>query len=126
MAIAAMTSVTTKAVQVHLGQITQAADRGSVIAKDQAVHILVRLMADPDLADETAPALLARLQQAAINQLPMYAELANPVLADGYAEQLANILKTRLAETMPDSKRRRVEKVLMSLIGGNDGARGQI
>jgi len=114
-AIAVITPWNTKPVHAHLDQIIKAADRGSVIAKDQAISILVALMADADLETEIAPILLDRIRFAAVNQLPMYAELAKPALEGLYSAELKSVLTARLSETMPDSKRRRVEKVLKAL-----------
>ena len=114
-AIAMITHEQPKTVYAHLDQICRAAERGSVIAKDQAVTILVSLMADGDLQDEIAPVLLDHIRLAAINQLPMYADMAMPVLKEKYADDLKTVLMTRLAESMPDSKRRRLEKVVKAL-----------
>jgi hypothetical protein len=41
--------------------------------------------------------------------------MAMPVLEEKYADDLKTVLMTRLAESMPDSKRRRLEKVVKAL-----------
>jgi len=114
-AIAMIAPARTKSVFAHLDQILRAAERGSVIAKDQAIAIFVALMSDKGMEDEIAPVLLDQIRFAAINQLPMYAEMAMPVMIKKYARELNTVLTTRLAESMPDSKRRRVEKVVKAL-----------
>ena len=101
-------------VAAHLGDILSAADKGSVIAKDKAMSILAKLA----LAGETKamPALLERLASAAVNQFPMYAELALPAVG-GHTARFEAILTGRLKTIKQPAKRARVEKVLRKLAG---------
>lgn len=96
----------------HLDDIVDAADAGSVIAKDQAVSILVALSADPARAGKTLPVLFARLASAAVNQLPMYAERSLPAVPDEMLPAFREVLEKRLGDPMTAAKKKRVETVL--------------
>lgn len=114
-AVAQLARLDTDPIIANLDEITAAADAGSVIARDQLVEILVALTARPDFADDAKRRLFARLQNAAINQLPMYAEETYTVLDPGEYAELRAILSHRLAGHLPASKRRRIEKVVRKL-----------
>ncbi|MBW8639927.1 hypothetical protein K1W69_22215 [Hoeflea sp. WL0058] len=86
----------------HLNVILDAADRGSVIAKDQAMNILIALM-------------LERLETAAVNQLPLYAERIFPVLDKSEYRAFRDVLMRRLDDHMAQSKRKRIEKIIRKL-----------
>jgi len=49
------------------------------------------------------------------NQLPAYAEQAQLAIRDDYRARFIQILKERLPEVTPDSKKKRVEKVLKKM-----------
>jgi hypothetical protein len=113
-AIETLTPVRTKQVAAALPAILAAADKGSVIAKDKAVGILVRLAA-AGYAETVLPAALKRLETAAPNQFPSYAEQIAAV-ADGATKPLlAAIVEKRLPKVDGDAKVRRLQKVLRSL-----------
>jgi hypothetical protein len=99
------------AVLAELSKIIAAADKGSVIAKDKAVAILVKLAAAGH-GGKALPVLLERLEGAAPNQLPMYAEQALPVIDAAHRAALVRLLEARLATIEAIAKRTRVEKVL--------------
>jgi hypothetical protein len=94
-AIESISATTPDAVFGQLAAILSAADAGSVIAKDKAMQILATL-AGKGHADTALPLLIARLEHAAVNQLPMYAELAAPVMTDKYKRPFEAALKHRL------------------------------
>jgi len=96
----------------NLPAILEAADRGSVIAKDHAVGILIKLSAIEDYAGETFPLLLMQLRSCPTNQLPMYAENALHLIDATNKEAFTETLLDRLIEIEKDSKRKRVEKVI--------------
>jgi hypothetical protein len=102
------------AVLAALPAILSAADKGSVIAKDKAVGILARLAEVGHLA-KTLPILIERVATAAPNQLPMYAEIAAPVMDAAHKAQFVTVLETRLRSIEAPAKRKRVEKVLKTL-----------
>jgi len=113
-ALAAIASTQASALAPRLDEILAAADEGSVIAKDKAMSILAQLAAAGH-AGEVLPILLDRLETAAPNQFPMYAELAAPVVEAVHRARLKTILESRLAGIPQPAKRARVEKVLRKL-----------
>jgi hypothetical protein len=110
-AIETITSLQPDAVLAELPKIIAAADKGSVIAKDKAVAILVKLAAAGH-GPQVLPVLLERLEGAAPNQFPMYAEQALPVIDAAHRAAFVRLLETRLAGIEASAKRMRVEKVL--------------
>lgn len=112
-AIDTIAAVKSKEVAAHLGDILTAADKGSVIAKDKAMSTLSKLA----LAGEpkAMPALLDRLESAAVNQLPMYAELALPAVTPTHKARFKSILESRLTTMDQPAKIARIEKVLKTL-----------
>jgi hypothetical protein len=99
---------------VRLDAILAAANKGSVIAKDKAMQILATL-AGQGHAKRAIPALLSRLEDAAPNQFPMYAEIAVTVIGSADRAAFRAILEARLAKIPQPAKRKRVEKVLKRL-----------
>jgi hypothetical protein len=111
--LAAVASARPKELSLHLHAIVAAADKGSVIAKDKAISILSQL-AQAGIA-KAVPALLDRLETAAPNQFPMYAELALPAIGPAQRARFRAILEARLKAIEQPAKRGRVEKVLRKL-----------
>lgn len=114
-ALAALAKVDPDLAGRNLKAILDAADKGSVIAKDQAIQILATLVESPGYADEAAGVLLDRLQFAAVNQLPMYAERAASVLRKEDIDQFQTVIMVRLQEDLPQSKRNGLMKALAKL-----------
>ncbi|WP_029041247.1 hypothetical protein [Cucumibacter marinus] len=115
-ALAAIAPHDPEAIVPYLEAILAAADNGSVIAKDKAMTILLALAETSAHRKAAWPLVLARLETAAPNQLPMYAEQAVPVGGpDGAA--LAETLAARLGDMPTPAKRKRVEKVIRVLTG---------
>jgi len=112
-AIEAVTQVVPDAVAAALPSIITAADGGSVIAKDKAVQILCKLVTAGH--PEVQPVLLERVDAAAPNQFPMYAEAASVVVDAAHRERLARILEARLMRIETSAERVRVEKSLRRL-----------
>ena len=112
-AIDTVAAVKPKEVAAHLGDILDAADTGSVIAKDKAMSTLSKLALAGE--PEAMPALLDRLETAAVNQLPMYAELALPAVTPAHRAPFRAILEGRLKTLEQPAKIVRVEKVLKKL-----------
>ncbi|WEK18142.1 MAG: hypothetical protein P0Y49_15225 [Candidatus Pedobacter colombiensis] len=61
-------------IYASLAKIIVAADSGSVITKDYAVNILIRLCTIKEYADDAFSLLVEQLLNSPTNQLPMYAE----------------------------------------------------
>lgn len=114
-ALAHLARVDADPIADNLDAILEAADAGSVIARDQAVQILIALKAKPSLASGATAHMLARLRSAAVNQLPMHAEQIHAVLEAQDYPKFREVLTMRLADAMPQSKRRRIETIIRKL-----------
>jgi len=93
-----------------LPAILDAADSGSVIAKDKAMSILAQL-ASVGHADDALPIFLDRLEISLPNQFPMYAEFGGVVMDKANAPRFIEILDARRPKLAP-AKQARVDKVL--------------
>lgn len=109
-ALAKICSVSPERVADRLDLILGAADNGSVIAKDQAIEILLSVKTLPDHGKAASSALFERLQTAAVNQLPKYAELLAANLLPEEKETFLSILDMRLRDQISEAKRRRLRK----------------
>ncbi|TMU54477.1 hypothetical protein [Flagellimonas algicola] len=101
-----------KEIYNYLPTILEASDKGSVISKDQAVNILIKLCAIEEYEENTFPLLLEQLLKSATNQLPMYAERAMPIINDQNKDRFVKTLTSRLEDIEKETKRKRVEKVI--------------
>jgi hypothetical protein len=104
-----------KIIYANLARILKASDNGSVITKDHAINILIKLCSIKQYADDAFALLVEQLLVCPTNQLPKYAEDALPVIADKNRKVFAKTLEGRLAEIEKDTKRKRVEKVIKNL-----------
>jgi len=111
-ALHAIASVKPDKVYENLPLILDAADKGSVITKDNAVNILITLAPNPKYAEDAFALLLEQLQKSPPNQLPMYAERVLPVIDDKNKEDFVRVLRARLSDIEKESTRKRVEKVI--------------
>ncbi|SEQ25373.1 hypothetical protein SAMN05428969_2417 [Devosia sp. YR412] len=100
----------------ELPAIIEAADRGSVIAKDHCNSILIKL-ARAGYGDKAVPLLVERLAHAAPNQFPTYAEDMAPVITPEQKPGFLAVLTQRLGDIVQESKRKRVEKLLAKMNG---------
>lgn len=96
----------------HIVDILAAVASGSVITRDYAVNILIHLASLPAYTSNALSLLIEQLVQSPVNQLPMYAERALPVITQESKERFLNTLTTRLNDIDKESKRKRVEKVI--------------
>lgn len=112
-ALAALATTEAGVLAKRLPEILEAADKGSVITRDKAMAILSQLAQAGHQA--ALPALLDRLDSAAPNQFPMYAEIALPAVEAAHKARFEAILKARLANVPQPAKRVRIEKVLRKL-----------
>lgn len=99
----------------RLPELLDAADRGSVIAKDKAVSILATLAAQPRPVTVAWERLIAILRTSADNQTPMYAEQALRAAPMNDAVALAEVVRLRAEKMHQPAKRARLEKVLRRL-----------
>jgi len=98
-----------------LTKIIVAAEGGSVITRDHAVNILVKLCAVKQYSDTAFPFLIEQIQRSPSNQLPMYAEKAMPFINEKNRPVFIKTLNSRLDDIDKDTKRKRVEKVIAKL-----------
>jgi predicted transcriptional regulator len=113
-ALAAVAGAHHELVSKRLPEILAAADKGSVIAKDKAMAILVTL-AGKGHAKDVLPILLQRLADAAPNQFPTYAEEVATVMDAAHRPRLIAIIEKRLPKVVGEAKVRRLEKLLRKL-----------
>lgn len=117
-AMTALGSITTenpKLIYAALPKIIAAAEKGSVITKDHAVNILIKLCTLKQYAGSSFVLLKEQLLNSPVNQLPMYAEKALSIINDKNKIPFIKVLKSRLDDIEQDSKRKRVEKVISKL-----------
>ena len=104
-----------KVIYAGLGKIIAAADRGSVITRDNAVNILIQLCSIRKYADTAFSLLSEQLLSCPPNQLAMYAEKSLPVITDNNKIQFLKAVTSRLADIEKETIRKRVEKVIRKL-----------
>jgi len=112
-ALDACTSANPEGVYAHLDAIIKAANGESVIARDHAVKILVKLLSGKH-AEECLPILFKIIKAAPINQFPTYGEEAERALKGDDRKKLAKILRARLDEA-EGAKLKRTEKTIKKL-----------
>lgn len=99
----------------NLTQILDAADRGSVIAKDATFEILLALANSASYQDQAGEHLIAFLADAAPNQLPLYAEKTAEAELRIKSDEITHALFARLDEMPTDVKRKRLEKAIAKI-----------
>jgi hypothetical protein len=117
-AMAALDSITTTVpgqIYPSLPVVLQAAEHGSVITKDHAMNILIKLCGLPRYAGNAFTLLCEQLLKSPVNQLPMYAERALPVVNSRNKEAFVQAIESRLPEVDTASKKARLERVLRSV-----------
>jgi hypothetical protein len=114
-ALSTITRENPKAIYSALPKIIDAAGKGSVITKDYAVNILIKLCSVKQYTDIAFSLLIEQLQTSPTNQLPMYAENAMPIINDGNKKLFIKTLISRLGDIEKDTKRKRVEKVIKKI-----------
>lgn len=71
-----------KVIHVSLSKIIETANKGSVITKDYAVNILIKLCSLKQYADSAFVLLNEQLLDSPTNQLPMYAEKSISIITE--------------------------------------------
>jgi hypothetical protein len=108
----ALSGITPKIVTAALPKIISISNKGSVITKDHAVTILIKLSSIKPYRETAFPLLIKELIKSPTNQLPMYAEKAMSVINDKNKRLFVKTLSSRLSDIEKDTKRKRVEKVI--------------
>ena len=106
-----------KAVFSQLSKVLAAGDAGSVITRDHAFGILVKLGALDQYAKQCLPLLREQLLSCPNNQFPMYAEMSLGVATARNKQALIDIFKIRMPKLEKESQKKRIAKVLKSLEG---------
>lgn len=104
-----------EAVYRFLPDIIDAADKGSVITKDNAVNILIGLGGLKKYADDSFSLLTEQLKKGFINQVPMYAERMLPLVNEKNKPAFIKILRSRINEIEKESARKRLEKIIKKI-----------
>ena len=99
----------------ELFKIIDAANKGSVITKDNAVNILINLCSVKQYAHNAFTLLNEQLLSSPTNQLPMYAERAIPIINDKNKKLFIKTISARLNDIDKDTKRKRIEKVIKKI-----------
>lgn len=99
----------------NLPRILDAAEKGSVITKDHAIEIMVKLGSLDEYNEQVVPILIEMLSKSAINQFPKYAESISSVVGEEYHSTFRKILSEKLDELDTDSKKSRVNRILKKL-----------
>lgn len=99
-------------IYLALPKILSAAEKGSVITKDYAVAILIKLCTLKEYHNYAFSFLIEQLIKSPTNQLPMYAERALPIITSENKQLFIDALRLRLNDIEKETKRKRVEKVL--------------
>jgi len=114
----AMTAINTitlenpKLINGALTKIISTAERGSVITRDYAVNILIKLSSLKQYSKNAFSLLNEQILASPINQLPMYAERAMPIINDSNKNLFIKTLSSRLADIDKESKRKRIQRVI--------------
>lgn len=111
-AIGTITNDLPKEIFNVLPTILCAADKGSVITKDHAINILLKLCSIKAYSESTFSLLVEQLLKSPTNQLPMYAERSIPIINDKNKTLFVKTLRSRLNDIEKETKRKRVEKVI--------------
>jgi hypothetical protein len=110
-----ITDVAAESIYSNLVNIVEASDNGSVITKDHAVNILIKLCRKESFAKSAFPLLIEQMLTCPTNQLPKYAEDALPVINNANKKIFIKTISARLPEVEKESKKKRIEKVLRKL-----------
>lgn len=114
-AIDAAVSANPKAVYKNLSVIMETAEKGSVITKDHAVSILVKLCESPKFYPDCIELLLELTITAPENQFPSYCEKSSLVVKHEHILRLNTIISDRISTIDQESRLKRLNKVLKNL-----------
>lgn len=111
-ALDAITNEVPDIIYGNLVQLLDAAHQGSVITKDHAIAILIKLCMFDDYRESAFILLMHQLKTYPTNQLPMYAERTLVIIDKENKEAFAELLMSRMDEIEQESKKNRIRKVL--------------
>lgn len=111
-ALDVITSENPKLIYASLNKIIASAEKGSVITRDHAVNILIKLAAIKAYAADAFSLLNEQLISSPINQLAMYAERAMPIINEKNKTVFIKTLNTRMNDLEKESQVKRIQKVI--------------
>ncbi len=114
-ALDALTIEDPKSIHDHLPFIMLAAEKGSVITKDHAVGILLKLCRLKKFSLNAFILFIELLENCPPNQVPMYAENAISIIDDQNKQQFIRTLRKRIPDIEKETKIKRVEKVIKKI-----------
>lgn len=114
-ALACITPVVPGRIHSFIPSILDAAEKGSVITRDQAIHILIALASISDYTEDMLSLLAEQLLSCPVNQLAMYAERIQPVINESNKERFITILQERYYGLEKESRKKRIAKVIKKL-----------
>jgi len=98
-----------------LPKILDTADKGSVITRDHAVGILIKLASFKQYSDKCVPLIIEQLQACPGNQFPMYAEMSLPAVKPKNVNLFQKTIGDRLETLEKNSQKKRICRVLKQL-----------
>src|SRR3989441_12589003 len=104
-----------KTIYGMLTKIVGSGERGSVITRDHAVGILIKLASLAQYREKVIPLLIEQLKRSPTNQLPVYSENLVPIVTDKNRAAFVRTLASRLDDIHKVAKRKRVERVIAKL-----------
>jgi hypothetical protein len=102
-------------IYARLDEILAVADKGSVITKDHAIGILVKLAGVKKYTTESIGKLLHMLAHSAGNQFAMYSETIATVIPAPDKPVFIEILQNRITLLEKESQQKRVQKLLKKM-----------
>lgn len=105
-----------KGIYSMLSKILEVADTsGSVIARDHAVGILVKLGSLKPYKRNCVPLVIEQLISCPNNQFPMYVEMSVPVFDADNRKKFQQVIEKRMPKLDKESQKKRVAKVFKKL-----------
>jgi Vesicle coat complex COPI, gamma subunit len=114
-ALDAIASTVPEEIYKRLDEILDVADKRSVITKDHAIGILVKLAGVKKYTNGCIAKLLHILTHSAGNQFAMYSENIAPVIPQQDKTVFMEILQNRIPLLEKESQQKRVQKLLKKL-----------
>jgi len=110
-----VSTISPKLIYTHLTTILDAMNKGSVIAKDHGMKILVKLAQMPGYSKKIMPLIYEQLLVAPMNQFPTYVEMSSSCVTKETKISFLQLIGNRLSEDMNDTKRKRLQKVIKQI-----------
>jgi hypothetical protein len=98
-----------------LSKILDVADKGSVISRDRAVGILIKLASLKPHHKACSLLLLEQLAKCPNNQFPMYIENSIGIINDENRAQFRDVVTTRIDRLDKESEEKRLRKALKKI-----------